>query len=282
MTYRFLILYSLKSMRPFDGNILPAKFGRHFPGNMFKKTLEEKMSEYPKRLSSSILISVTLLVASITHADDSSQCSETSGCADLNHHAAYWETKIKPDGSLFSVTMINDIYFEPTTRRMTVYTQSRAFGRAVAPAQIPRGDCVIHENETYCSHPSAVYLTGSGKELTDAEGSGSWWMRQSWVVNGEGFTSSEIRPEEHYSSTYMTAELMEDGLTIKVGNPELGFSLRRPIYNGKRVIYDFTVYAATATDSGELSYEESIELQWQCKNEKSPLTGRIRSCPSRM
>lgn len=239
------------------------------------------MSDYQRRHRKISLIIVALLAAPFVHSDETSGCLLTNGCAVLNHHAAYWETKIRPEGSLFSVTLINDIYFDPTTRRMTVYSQSQAFGRAVAPAQVPQGQCIFYENDEYCSHPSAVYLNGSGKELTDADGSGSWWLRQSWVLGGEGFYSSEMRPAKRYSSTYMTGELLEDGLTIKVGNPEQGFSLRRPIYSGKRVAYEVSAYIASLQSAGQVAYEEAFRLEWQCKTETSPLTGIKRSCPSR-
>lgn len=241
--------------------------------------LRLKIVDYFKNVKKTGLCFISLLAATFVYSNESSTCLVANDCAYLSHHSAYWETKIKPEGSLFSVTVINDVYVEPSTGRVTIYSQSRAFGRAVAPAQIPQGECTVHDKETYCSHPSAVFLNASGAELKEAKGSGSWWVKQSWELDGEGFYSSEIRPAEAYTQTYMTGELLEDGLTIKVQSLDRGYVLRKPVYEKKGIAYEIIGFSETEQDDNPPSYEETVRIEWQCKKEKSPLTGETRLCP---
>ena len=43
----------------------------------------------------------------------------------LYYHDAYWVAKIKPEGVPAKITVINDMHIDTSTKRVTVYAQSR-------------------------------------------------------------------------------------------------------------------------------------------------------------
>ena len=93
----------------------------------------------------------------------------------LYYHNAYWVAKIKPEGAPAKITVINDMYIDTVTNRVTVYAQSKIGGKIVSPPQVGPGKCIETKNDTLCFHPNAVYLNGSGAELDSADGNGAWW-----------------------------------------------------------------------------------------------------------
>lgn len=215
------------------------------------------------------------------YAAEHQKCSVSSGCADLTDHDGYWVAKVKPEGSLFKITVINDMRVDTETNRVTVYAQSRLFGKVVAPAQLLPGECEERKDGKVCSHPDAVYLNGSGEELSEPDGSGAWWVKHSWVLNGEGYENSELKPMEFYPSAYVEGELLSDGITMKVGNPEWGHNLRYPVYgkDDTDVSYRVQRFTAIQEKDGTYSYEPGFDLIWSCKNEISAFDGMKRTCP---
>lgn len=193
-------------------------------------------------------------------------------------HDGYWVGKLKPEGSPFALTIINDMHVDAATNRITVYAQSRMLGKVVAPAQVSPGEFSVAANgERVASHPDAVYLNGSGQELMEDDGSGSWWVKHSWVLGGEGYENAELKPQEHYEETYVEGHLLDDGLTMRVGDPEglWGYNLRKPVLSGGKVRYQVKRYEYS--EDGALN--EGFEIKWLHKNKASAFDGFVRSGP---
>ncbi|MEM8620569.1 MAG: hypothetical protein AAGF73_12695 [Actinomycetota bacterium] len=79
---------------------------------------------------------------------------------------------------------------------MTVYSQmllpetadGSGDAAVISPPQLDPGTCGSDplSGQTVCAHANAVYLVGSGQELVVSNGCGSWWIKHSWIVDGEG------------------------------------------------------------------------------------------------
>ena len=202
----------------------------------------------------------------------------------LYYHDAYWVAKIKPEGVPAKITVINDMHIDTSTKRVTVYAQSRILGNIVSPPQVGLGKCIETKTDTLCFHPNAVYLNGSGAELDSADGSGAWWVKHSWVLGGEGYQNWELKPEKNYGDGhYVEGILLEDGLTMKIGirNDSVftGYNLRIQIIdtNTRQVNYQFVRYGFS--DENNSIPEEKFKLVWKCKKRKSPFNNEIRTCP---
>lgn len=196
----------------------------------------------------------------------------------VNLHDGYWVGKLKLEGTPFKLTIINDMHVDAATGRITVYAQSRVNNKIIAPAQLSPGEFLEQSNgERVASHPDAVYLNGSGQELMEDDGSGSWWVKHSWVLGGEGYWNAELKPQEHYEESYVEGNLLKDGLTMKIGDPaeEWGYNLRKPIQKGSKTSYVVNRYEF----SNDGSLNEGFTIEWKHKNEKSAFDGLKRSGP---
>ena len=94
--------------------------------------------------------------------------------AQLLYHDSYWVTQVEVDNAL-DVTVINDMYVDLDTMRVTVYAQSRILAERliVSPPQVDPGECEdTLVGDRVCHHPNAVYLNGSGQELETSDGTG--------------------------------------------------------------------------------------------------------------
>jgi hypothetical protein len=206
----------------------------------------------------------------------------------VDYHDGYWVTKMNAPGLLFPVTAINDMHVDSDTNRITVYAQSRVLGRVTAPAQVGPGECTESNGETVCFHPDAVYLNGSGQELMEADGTGAWWVKHSWVLGGEGDDNCEMRPAETYDNCFFVeGNLMDDGLTMKIGGVYNGaehFNTRLPVLNEDEVTYLVTRFGPTNTDpdAGELDLSPMVQfvMTWECQEKASAFDNVTRSCPS--
>ncbi len=199
----------------------------------------------------------------------------------LNLHDGYWVGKIKPEGSLFSLIVINDMHIDAVTNLATVYAQSKMLGKVVAPAQINPGEFTeLPNGDRVASHPDAVYLNGSGKELLKDDGTGSWWVKHSWFIGGEGYRNAELKPQEHYKEIYVEGDMLEDGVTMKIGDPEeeWGYNLRKPTLTGEKTTYLVDRYEFK---DGNKTAEKVFVIQWKHKNDKSPFNGLKRSGPDK-
>ena len=122
-------------------------------------------------------------------------CSgEVDPYAMLAHHDGYWVTEVDNDELPVPVTVINDLHVDVETRRNTVYAQAILNGEVVSPPQVGPGECTTSLAGTVCYHPNAVYLDGSGSEALESNGTGAWWVKHSWVVDGEGYTNCTLAP----------------------------------------------------------------------------------------
>ena len=197
-------------------------------------------------------------------------------------HDGYWVTKIKLDGFGPRIEVINDMHVNSETLRVTVYAQSRILGRTLSPPQVEPGECTQARNgEKHCAHPDAVYLNGSGRELETADGTGAWWVKHSWVLNGEGYCNTELAPKERYPPcTPVTGVLLEDGLTMKIGSEDgQGYNLRRPEISANGIEYSVKRFSR-AQGEPTMPATLSFDLRWACKKRASDLDGDKRECPS--
>lgn len=202
----------------------------------------------------------------------------------LYYHDAFWVARIKPEGAPAKITVINDMYIDTVTNRVTVYAQSKIGGKIVSPPQVGPGKCIETKNDTLCFHPNAVYLNGSGAELDSADGNGAWWVKHSWVLGGEGYQNWELKPKNNYGDgNYVEGILLEDGLTMKIGIKEdsifNNFNLRMPILDKYSGQVNYQVVRYESSDKTGSIPEEKFKLIWKCKKRKSPFDNSIRTCP---
>ncbi|MEL1236742.1 MAG: hypothetical protein VXA61_08710 [Candidatus Neomarinimicrobiota bacterium] len=202
----------------------------------------------------------------------------------LYYHDAFWVARIKPEGAPAKITVINDMYIDTVTNRVTVYAQSKIGGKIVSPPQVGPGKCIETKNDTLCFHPNAVYLNGSGAELDSADGNGAWWVKHSWVLGGEGYQNWELKPKKNYGDgNYVEGILLEDGLTMKIGIKEdsifNNFNLRMPILDKYSGQVNYQVVRYESSDKTGSMPEEKFKLIWKCKKRKSPFDNSIRTCP---
>ena len=195
---------------------------------------------------------------------------------------------MKVPGKRFELEIINDMYVDTLTKRATVYAQSRMLGKTVTPPQVGPGECMDSKNGKVCFHPNAVYLNGSGKELMKADGTGAWWVKHSWVLDGEGYTNWELKPREDYGEgDWVEGKLLEDGMTMKCGLTEASksslYNLRRPIFDNHPITYQIIRYAPKNDDpkNGPIDMTPTVQfsLDFKCKSEKSAFNNLVRTCP---
>ena len=202
----------------------------------------------------------------------------------LYYHDAYWVASIKPEGAPAQITVINDMHIDTSTKRVTVYAQSRILGKIVSPPQVGSGKCIETKKDSLCFHPNAVYLNGSGAELDSSDGSGAWWVKHSWVLGGEGYQNWELKPKKNYGDgQYVEGILLEDGFTMKIGIRKdsifTDYNLRMPIIdkNTSQVFYKIVRYEFS--NKNDSIQEEKFNLVLKCRKRRSPLNNKIRTCP---
>ena len=230
-----------------------------------------------------LLATTLLLLTGLSQAQDSS--SEENA---LNLHNGYWVTKVDVPNRPLKMTVINDMHVDPITKRATVYAQTRVLGQIMAPAQVGPGECTeTRSGDTACFHPNAVYLNGSGQELMEADGTGSWWVKHSWIVDGEGYNNCEMKLAETYDDCFwVEGVLLDDGLSMKIGGTDSGleafYNVRTLFLEESPVRYSVTRYGPKNTDPemGEidLSPTAQFELIWKCEEQKSAFDNQMRSC----
>ncbi len=200
----------------------------------------------------------------------------------LNYHEGYWVAKIKPPGSPFKISVINDLHIDPYTRRVTVYAQSQLFGKVVAPAQVGLGEYATDKDgNKIAHHPNSVYLNGSGQELLEADGTGEWWVKHSWVLDGEGYTNWELKPEEDYGQgTWVNGIILDDGITMKIGTLDTtnseklwGFNTRVPKFDDNKLTYEVIRWEYLDDDTEPTKI---FTLDWNYKQSKSAFDNQVR------
>ncbi|MEM6806820.1 MAG: hypothetical protein AAF696_35795 [Bacteroidota bacterium] len=200
-------------------------------------------------------------------------------CSELNAHEGYWVENIVDPNIPFPITAINDMHIDAATKRVTIYVQTKVNGQFISPPQVEPGECTtLFTGDTVCFHPNAVYLNGSGEELIQGDGSGEWWLKRTWELDGEGFLNWEAESMQDYGEgLWVEATMLEDGLTMKVGdldNSHTGeYNLRKPHINNSPVSYTVTRYDA----NDQPLYVNTFS---GCTTEKSDFDGLARSCPN--
>jgi pimeloyl-ACP methyl ester carboxylesterase len=208
----------------------------------------------------------------------------------LEYHNGYWVTEMENPELPVPLTMINDMHVDPATNSVTVYAQARLLRQVVAPPQVGPGECTeTPMGDTACFHPDAVYLNGSGEELMEADGTGSWWVKHAWILGGEGYMNCELRAQEEYNDcVYAEGVLLEDGLSMQVGavgeGMEAFFNIRTPLLDEDPILYRVTRYEpanlGAEADEIDLTPTAQWELIWRCEEVPSPLDNQVRSCPT--
>ena len=238
-------------------------------------------------------IVVVLVIAFLVAGCSNQQTVPFEPTSQLDYHNGYWVAKMEVPGLPAKLIIINDMHIDAATNRVTVYAQSRLLGKVVAPPQVGPGECTEDNNgETVCFHPDAVYLNGSGEELMEADGTGEWWVKHSWILGGEGYDNCELRPQENYDDCFwVEGELLEDGLTMQIGgilDDETGAwagNHRTPVFSEGEVTYRVTRLSPTNLDpdAGEIDLTLKIDfvLDWTCEEEVSAFDNVVRECPKK-
>lgn len=203
-------------------------------------------------------------------------------------HNGYWTTQVPEESLPGPVTHVNDVRFDPETNAVAVYVQSRYQGEVFAPAQVGPGECgTVAGGAKACFHPNAVYLNGSGQELSEADGAGEWWIKHAWVNGGEGYTNCEAIPLENYDNCFwVEGNEMDDGISIRIGGLQegQGYNTRTPLLDQDPVTYALTRYGPVNRDPNagaiDLTLEKKWALIWECLEEPGPIDGQVRACPT--
>ena len=200
-------------------------------------------------------------------------------CSDLNAHEGYWIENIANPNVPFPIVAINDMHMDAATKRVTIYVQTKINGQVITPPQVEPGECTtLFNGDTACFHPNAVYLNGTGEELMQGDGTGEWWVKRTWELDGEGFVYWEAESMKDYGEgRLIEATMLEDGLTMKVGdlsNSYTGeYNLRKPHVNNTSISYTVTRYDV----NGQPQFVDTFS---GCITEKSDFDGLARTCPN--
>jgi len=221
--------------------------------------------------------------------------SATSDTSQLMVHDGYWVAEIQQEGMPLPVISINDTHVNPETGRVTVYAQAILGGNIIAPVQVGPGEFTEHiSGEIVGFHPNAVYLNGSGQELSESDGTGSWWVKHSWVIDGEGYYNWELTATDYErGGSYAQGTLLDDGLTMKMqasreGAPEaiaqeFYGNLRIPILDTNPVTYEIVRYGPANIDpeAGPVDYTSTPQFTvvMTCIEEVSAFDNQVRACP---
>jgi len=218
----------------------------------------------------------------------------------LNYHEGYWVAETEVDGVPFPVTMINDIHVDAYEGRVTVYGQVQVLGRIIAPVQAGPGEVVEHFSGNMLGmHPNAVYLNGSGEELAEADGSGSWWVKHP-IMGPEGYYNwTAMISDYSFGGQYIEGYLLEDGVTLMLraffedrikGFPvdneaiaeEIYGNSRTPGFDASPITHLITRWEPANVDpeAGPIDYTSTAmdTVVFECRPEPSPLDGRARTC----
>ncbi|MEM6931445.1 MAG: hypothetical protein AAF602_31235 [Myxococcota bacterium] len=237
-----------------------------------------------------ITVALPLVIVACDSGDTRDTGSDTTEdrYAMLELHDGYWVAELQVEGLPAPITAINDTFVDPETRRVTVYAQNLMMGEIMAPVQVGPGECTTGQTgEPLCYHPNAVYLNGNGREYVTDIGGGSWWVKHSWIVDGEGYHNCPLSVQESYTCNWGTGTLMDDDLTLYMSTEESGgdlYNIRGPILDTDPITYELTRYGPEGLDpaTGQHSGGEVQPLfvaEFDCTDEVSEFDGLARGCP---
>ncbi|MEO1441686.1 MAG: hypothetical protein AAFV33_14910, partial [Chloroflexota bacterium] len=206
-------------------------------------------------------------------------------CSPMTYHEAYWVTEVN-DG----IIVINDMHIDAAVNEVRVYAQMRAMGQITAPVQVGPGECAqLPNGDNACYHPNAVYLNGSGQELLEADGTGSWWVKHAWILGGEGYGNCELTATEFDNCIWVEGEIFEDGLSMKIGGTgefeSNFFNVRTPLLEKDPLVYRVRRFQPTNVDpdAGDIDLtpvNSGFDVAFECQEEVSAFDGLVRSCPT--
>lgn len=219
----------------------------------------------------------------------------------LNYHQGYWVSEQLIEGIPSPVTAVNDIHVDAYEGTITVYGQVQVMGQIIAPVQAGLGEEVQHFSTNMLGmHPNAVYLNGSGEELTESDGTGSWWVKHP-IVGPEGYYNWPMLIEDYSNGgQYTEGEVLEDGVTLAMrsffedsirGFPvdnnaitnEFYGNTRTPGFSTDPVTHISVRYepANVDPDAGIVDYTSTLmeTVVFECREEASALDGLVRDCP---
>jgi hypothetical protein len=221
---------------------------------------------------------LALLVVASVAAPSATSCASPEPLPFPDHHDGYWVTELEDPETGDPVIAINDVHADPETRQVTVYAQARRDDTIASPAQVDPGACGEDPSgHRGCFHPNAVYLNGSGAELDEADGTGAWWVKHAWVLDGEGYDNCQLglRAEESYSCVWVEGVAHDDGVSMRIGPTafplNLVYNLRTPLLDRDPVATRVTRYDPTGA---------GFDILFACEPTPSALDGRVRPCPS--
>ncbi len=207
----------------------------------------------------------------------------------LDYHDGYWVATMDVPDRPVAIKIINDMHIDAATNSVTVYAQSKALGRIISPPQLNPDECTKNRiGQTACFHPNAVYLNGSGEELMKADGTGEWWVKQTWVLGGEGYDNCELKPlENYYDCFWAEGVLLDDGMSMQVGAVEESlngfYNIRTPLLDEQPITYQVTRFEPKNDDPTagdiDLTPTEQLVLTFECEEEVSAFDNRARECP---
>ncbi|MEO1668412.1 MAG: haloalkane dehalogenase [Chloroflexota bacterium] len=229
--------------------------------------------------------------------------AEPTDNALLQYHEGYWVTEVEVEGVPFPVTLINDIHVDVETGDVTVYGQAQVLGRIIAPAQAGPGEMVEHFSGNMLGmHPNGVYLNGSGEELTEADGTGSWWIKHPILQEG-GYNNWVLLTSDYsFGGQNIEGTLLEDGVTMTMrsffedeitGFPvdndaiadEFYGNTRTLNFEGDAITHEVGRYepANIDPDAGPIDYTSTLKSTgiFECVVEPSLLDDLARECPTR-
>ncbi|MEO1234713.1 MAG: hypothetical protein AAFZ18_38060, partial [Myxococcota bacterium] len=136
-----------------------------------------------------------------------------------------------------------------------------------------------------------VYLNGRGIELEASDASGEWWVKHSWIVDGQGYDNCEPFPlEENWECLPTIGVLAADGLTMDMrvgewGQPGAFNNLRRPEIDADPMTYTIETWQPANIDAsaGEIDLTRTLirTQELSCQSQPSPLDNQVRPCPVR-
>ena len=186
-------------------------------------------------------------------------------------------------------------HVDVATRRMTVYAQALVSENldgtgeeiVISPPQLEPGTCGLDplNGQTVCAHANAVYLNGSGKEATTDDGTGAWWVKHSWILDGEGYRNCQLMPppsevlDEDIDGFPVIGQWLDDELTMRVV-PVMPDGELAPIYNERRPLLDRDPVTYRVSRVDPKSDARPFDLEFTCRpSEPSPLDGVVLGCP---
>jgi hypothetical protein len=152
-------------------------------------------------------------------------------------------------------------------------------------------------------HPNAVYLNGSGEELAEADGTGTWWVKHP-IMGPEGYYNwTAMISDYSFGGQYTEGYMLEDGVTMMlrsfVESDEIrGFPVdpeavakesygnsRAPGFETDAITHIVTRWEPANIDpeAGPIDYTSTATsaVVFECRAKPSAFNGLARACPTK-